>query len=91
MPLAEFIKNKTDRILLEWEQFARKISVAAFPRWILRDHGAVIVKSIAERMESPSPPVQERLAAAAEGEPSPVQYVTAAHVKLSGTDSRRKG
>lgn len=82
MSLAEFIKDNSERILQEWEHFARRMSGSALPRWILRDHGAAIVKSIAERMETPSPPVQERLAAAAEGEASPVQYVTAAHVKL---------
>jgi signal transduction histidine kinase len=82
MSLAEFIKNNNERILQEWEQFAGKISGSALPRWILRDHGTAILKSIAERMETPSPPVQERLVAAAEGEASSVQYVTAAHVKL---------
>lgn len=82
MSLAEFIKSNDDQILQEWEQFARKLNGATLPRWILRDHAAVIVKSIAERMQRPLPPVEQRLTAAAEGEPSPIHYVTGAHVKL---------
>jgi signal transduction histidine kinase len=82
MTLAEFIRTNSDRILREWEDFASRISDAALPRWILRDHAASIVNVIADRMEASSPPVEQRLVAAIEGEPSPTQYVTAAHVKI---------
>src|SRR5262249_19093510 len=37
---------------------------------------------IADRMEAPSPPVEQRLVAAMEGEPNPTQDLTAAHVKI---------
>ena len=82
MSLAEFVRVNTEQIILEWEQFARKISDATLPRWILRDHAPAILKFVAERMEVPTPPVEQRLAAAADGESSPVHYVTAAHVKV---------
>lgn len=82
MTLAEFIRINRDRILREWEDFASKISDAALPRWILRDHAPSILKFIADRMEASAPPVEQRLVAAIEGEPSPTQSVTAAHVKI---------
>jgi signal transduction histidine kinase len=80
--LAEFMTINRDHILREWEEFARKISGGDLPRWILRDHAAEIVKFAAERMQSPSLPVEQRLVDAAEGKPGPVQNVAAAHVNL---------
>src|SRR5215469_6044214 len=82
MTLAQFIRTNSDRILREWEDFANKISDAPLPRWILRDHAPSILKFIADRMEAISSPVEQRLVAAMEGEPSPTQYLTAAHVKI---------
>jgi signal transduction histidine kinase len=82
MTLAQFIRTNSDRILQEWEDFANRISDAPLPRWILRDHAPSIVKFIADRMEASSPPVEQRLVAAIEGEPSPTQHLTAAHVKI---------
>src|SRR5215475_8806982 len=82
MKLAEFIRSNSDQILQEWEDFAEKISDVALPRWLLRDHAAAIIKLIADRMEAPALPVEQRLEAAVEGGPGPVQNVTAAHVKI---------
>jgi signal transduction histidine kinase len=83
MRLAEFIRINNDQILQEWEEFARKISDTALPRWALRDHAGAIIKFTSERMEAAAPPVQQRLTAAAEGEPPrPIQSVTDVHVKL---------
>ena len=82
MRLAQFIRTNSDRILQEWEDFANQISDAPLPRWALRDHAPSIVKFIADRMEAGSPPVEQRLVAAIEGEPSPTQHLTAAHVKI---------
>src|SRR5262245_40585765 len=82
MTLAQFIRTNSGRILREWEDFANRISDAPLPRWILRDHAPSIVRFIADRMEAPSPPVEQRLVAAMEGEPNPTQDLTAAHVKI---------
>jgi len=82
MSLAGFVKANLEQIIHEWEQFAAKISDTPLPRWMLRDHALTVVKFIAERMEASTPPVEQRLAAAAEGESSSVRYVTSAHVKV---------
>ena len=82
MTLAQFVRTNSVGILREWEDFANRISDAPLPRWILRDHAPSIVRFIADRMEATSPPVEQRLVAALEGEPSPTQHLTAAHVKI---------
>ena len=66
----------------EASDLANRISDAHLPRWAVRDHAPLIVRFIAERMEATSPPVEQRLVAAIEGEPSPTRDLTAAHVQI---------
>ena len=83
MRLAEFLGTNGDQIIHQWEEFAKKISGAGLPQWLLRDHAATIIKSIAERMESPTLPFEQRLiAVAVEGAPVPIENITGVHVKL---------
>jgi hypothetical protein len=82
MRLAEFIKGHGDQILENWEDFARKLSDANLSKWILRDHATAPIDFILQRMDVSSPPVEQRLEAAAKGAESPLRRVAAAHVKL---------
>ena len=83
MCLSEFIKLNADRILSEWEEFAKNISGdASLPRWILRDHAAAIIKFIIEEMENSPPLTGQELTSASEGATGPLQHVAAAHVRL---------
>jgi hypothetical protein len=54
MRLSEFIKANGERIIKEWEEFAKTFGAGAgLPRWMLRDHASAIVKFIVEDMERP--------------------------------------
>ncbi len=49
MHLSEFIRANIDKIVHEWEEFAKTLSAGkALPRRVLRDHAPAIVKYIAE-------------------------------------------
>src|SRR5436309_515971 len=83
MRLSEFVKINTDRILSDWEEFAKRISGdASLPRWILRDHAATIITFIIQEMENYRPLTARELTSASEGATGPVQQVAAAHVGL---------
>jgi signal transduction histidine kinase len=81
MRLSEFIRADAERIVREWEEFAKTLSAGAgLPRWILRVHAPAILQSIAQKVETPQLPVEQQ----ANGKLSPgaIEHVTAAHVNL---------
>jgi signal transduction histidine kinase len=82
MKLTDFIRTNSERILQQWEEFARRLSDSNLPRWILRDHAPVILKFIADRMQGPSQPIEQRLTAVVEGGENPVHSVTEAHIQI---------
>ena len=83
MRLSEFIKINSERIIREWEDFAKSLTEGAdLPRWVLRDHAAAIIKSIAENMEVPQFTSEEIAKAKGEGRSGTIDRVAAVHVGL---------
>ena len=83
MHLSEFIRANVDKIVHEWEEFAKTLSAGkALPRWILRDHAPAIVKYIADDMEMPQAPVEEEAKSKGDGPTGPIDHVAAVHVNL---------
>jgi signal transduction histidine kinase len=83
MHLSEFIRVNSDRIIREWEEFAKTLTQGAdLPRWVLRDHAAAIIRCIADNMEEPQPHSEEIAKAQGEGSSGPIDQVAAIHVGL---------
>jgi len=81
MRISELIRADTERIIREWEEFAKTLSAGVgLPRWLLRVHASAILQSIAQDIEMPKFPVTQE--AKGEGSPGPLERVTAAHVNL---------
>jgi len=81
MRLSELIRADTERIIREWEEFAKTLSAGvSLPRWLLRVHASAILQSIAHDIETPKCPVKQE--AKGEGSPGPLEHVAAAHVNL---------
>ena len=81
MRISELIRADTERIIREWEEFAKTLSAGVgLPRWLLRVHASAILQSIAQDIEMPKFPVTQ--GAKGEGSPGPLERVTAAHVNL---------
>jgi len=81
MRLSELIRADTERIIREWEEFAKTLSAGvSLPRWLLRVHASAILQSIAHDIETPKFPVKQE--AKGEGSPGPLEHVAAAHVNL---------
>ena len=81
MRLSELIRTDTERIIREWEEFAKTLSAGVgLPRWLLRVHAAAILQSIAQDIDTPKLPVKQQ--AKSEGSPGPLEHVAAAHVNL---------
>ncbi len=81
MHLSEFIRINTDQILREWEDFARKLTgELPLPRWLLRDHAALIIGRIADALEPRDR--AEIPDADRERSPDPTKHPTPAHVEL---------
>jgi signal transduction histidine kinase len=78
--LSEFIRTHTERIVREWEEFAKTLPAEAdLPR---RVHVASILQSIAEGIERPELAFEQQAKGKGEGAPGPIEYVAAAHVDL---------
>jgi hypothetical protein len=70
MRLSELIRADTERIIREWEEFAKTLSAGvSLPRWLLRVHASAILQSIAHDIETPKFPVKQE--AKGEGSPGP--------------------
>ena len=83
MRLSEFIKANSERIIKEWEEFAKTFAAGAgLPRWMLRDHASAIVKFIVEDMETPQRSAEEFAKAKGEGPSGPIEHAAAVHVEL---------
>lgn len=83
MRLSEFIGTQAERILREWEDFAKTLSVgAALPRWALRAHAGSILRSIAEDIERPELPIEREAKLKGEAVPGPIEHMAAVHVDL---------
>ena len=83
MRLSEFIKADSERIIKEWEEFAKTFGAGAgLPRLMLRDHAPAIVKFIVEDMETPQRAVEEIEKAKGEGPSGPIEHAAAVHVGL---------
>ena len=83
MHLSEFIKVNSERIILEWEEFAKSLTKGVdLSRWMLRDHAASIIKCIAENMEQPQAASEEIAKAQGEGKNGPIDRIAAVHVDL---------
>ena len=83
MRLSEFIRTDTERIVREWEEFAKTLPAEAdLPRWFLRVHIATILQSIAEDIERPELGFEQQAKGNDEGTPGPIEHVAAAHVDL---------
>jgi hypothetical protein len=82
MLLSELIRNDTERIIWEWEEFAKTLSAGVgLPRRLLRVHASEILQSNAQDIETPKLPAKQE--AKVEGSPGPlVEHVAAAHVNL---------
>jgi signal transduction histidine kinase len=78
--LSELIRTDTERIIREWEEFAKTLNAGVgLPRWLLRVHASAILQSIAQTIEKPEVSVKE---ATREDSPGPLEHVAAAHVNL---------
>jgi signal transduction histidine kinase len=90
MSLAKFIRTDTERILGEWEDFAKTLGVGAvLPKWVLRAHAKAILQSIAEDMERPQLDIERDAKVKGEAVHGPIEQVAAVHVDLridSGLD-----
>jgi signal transduction histidine kinase len=83
MRLSEFITSNAERVLREWEEFAKKFKGGfSLPRWILRDHGAAIVKLLAQQTQISPLARGQDAKAESEGATGLIEHVTAAHVQL---------
>ncbi|MDO8431868.1 MAG: HAMP domain-containing sensor histidine kinase [Candidatus Binatus sp.] len=83
MRLSEFIRANVDKIVHEWEEFAKTLSAGkALPRWILRDHAPAIVKYIADDMDVPQAPLEEEAKSKGGGPSGPIEHVATVHVSL---------
>jgi hypothetical protein len=83
MRLSEFIRANVDRIVHEWEEFAKTLSAGtALPRWLLRDHAPAIVKNIADDMEVPQASAEEEAKSKGEQPSGPIEDAAAIHVSL---------
>ena len=83
MRLSEFIKANSERIIKEWEEFAKTFAAGAgLPRWMLRDHASAIVKFIVEDMETPQRSAEEFAKAKGEEPSGPIEHAAAVHVEL---------
>jgi signal transduction histidine kinase len=86
MRLSEFIKANSERIIKEWEEFAKTCGAGAgLPRWMLRDHASAIVKFIVEDvedMETPQHAAEEIAKGKGEGPSGPIEHAAAVHVGL---------
>jgi signal transduction histidine kinase len=81
--LSEFIRANIDRIVHEWEEFAKTLGAGnALPRWILRDHAVAIVTYIADDMELPQAPIEEKAKSEGKGPTGPIDHVATVHVSL---------
>jgi signal transduction histidine kinase len=81
--LSEFIRTDTERIVREWEEFAKTLPAEAdLPRWFLRVHIAAILRSIAEEIERSEPAFEQQAKGRGEGTAGPIEHVAAAHLDL---------
>src|SRR5260370_12322159 len=81
--LSEFIRTDTERIVREWEEFAKTLPAEPdLPRWFLRVHIARILQSSAEDIEGPELGFEQQAKGNEEGTPGPIEHVAAAHVDL---------
>jgi hypothetical protein len=81
MRLFEFIRADAERIVREWEEFAKTLSAGAgLPRWMLRVHAPAILQSIAQKIETSQLPVEQQ----ANGKlpPGLIEHITAAHLRI---------
>jgi hypothetical protein len=81
--LSEFIRTNVDKIVHEWEEFAKTlIAGKALPRWILRDHAPAIVRYIADDLEVFQGPIEEETKSKGGGPSGPIDHVATVHVSL---------
>src|SRR5277367_2172761 len=79
MHLSEFINLNSERIVRDWEDFAKTLASGEhLPRWILRDHASAILTFITQEMET-AHRMQEQTKTTAE---DALQRVSAAHAAL---------
>ena len=75
MVLSELIRNDTERIIWEWEEFAKTLSAGVgLPRRLLRVHASEILQSIAQDIETPKLPAKQE--AKVEGSPGPLSSMS---------------
>jgi signal transduction histidine kinase len=83
MRLSEFIRTDAERILREWEDFAKTMRVGAvLPRWVLRAQAATILQFIAEDIERPQLPMERDAKIKGEAAPGPIEHMAAVYVDL---------
>jgi signal transduction histidine kinase len=83
MRLSAFIQANSERIIKEWEEFAKTFGAGGgLPRLMLRDHAPAIVKFIVEDMETPQRAAEEIAKAKGEGPIGPIEHAAAIHVGL---------
>jgi signal transduction histidine kinase len=82
MSLSKFIRDNSERLLTEWENFARKLAGGSLSRWALRDHAPAIIRNLAEDLESTPLSARHDPAPIRQDPPAPKERPTLAHVNI---------